>query len=137
MNWFNSYKVGIELLTIILWITFLSLHDMIVYVNGTHAFLMCFTNKGVWNKFYNSISGFVVSQILVNSLAHLIWLDISKIDLLHSLKKKKAWLALFLQMQCTTLALIIIAKPIGVLCILPVYIIVIYHLLSGEVIFPK
>lgn len=44
-------------------------------------------NKGVWNKFHNSISGFVVNHILVNSLAHLIWLDIFKIDLLHSLQK--------------------------------------------------
>lgn len=92
---------------------------------------MWFANEGVWNKFYNSISGFVVNHILVNSLAHLIWLDIFKIDLLHSLQK---WLALILQMQWVPLALITIVKPIGMLCVLSVYKIVIYHLLSEEVI---
>lgn len=88
-SWIDSIpiKVRIRLLCIILWITFLSLHKMVVYVDGAYAFLMCSTNKGFWNKFYNSISGFVVNHILVNSLAHLTWLDIFKIDLLHSLQK--------------------------------------------------
>lgn len=61
MNWFNFYKVGIELFIIIFWIIFLLLYDMIVYVNGIYVFFMCFINKGVWNKFYNLIFGFVVS----------------------------------------------------------------------------
>lgn len=87
MSWFNSFKVEIGLLCIILWIPFLSLNEMVVYVNVTYTFLMCSANEGVWNKFYNSISGFIVNHIVVNSLAHLIWLDIFKIDLLHSLKK--------------------------------------------------
>lgn len=86
------------------------------------------------NKFYNSISGFVVNYILVNSLAHLIWLDILKIDLLHSLQNR---LALILQMQYVSLAMIIIMQPIGMLCLHPVYIIVIYHPFSREIISPK
>lgn len=134
MSWFNSFKVEIGLLCIILWIPFLSLNEMVVYVNVTYTFLMCSANEGVWNKFYNSISGFIVNHIVVNSLAHLIWLDIFKIDLLHSLKKR---LALILQMQWASLALIIIVKPIDMLWLLPVYIIVIYHLSSEEVISPK